>query len=248
MNLNKLLRLALFLVSFQMEVRVRASGSLLQQPDNCAKGQSGVCAVQVAGSPFHLIKENLRLHAPEGSTLMRLDSGSWRLIEGTLWVEKASSVEFETPYATVQAPAGQFWLIQKDKKLVIRNIDADISVMLADGKRLEVPAGFEFWVSGINSKGQNEFGMIQPIVLKQHLQLWGSLYLGGRRKFSDEVKTLYKSWGDLVEKSNHIYRQERDRKVANATLANNKKIEVKNAEVERRQREQKIFYQRTFER
>lgn len=248
MSLNKLLRLALFLVSFQMEVRVRASGGALQQPDNCAKSQSGVCAVQVAGSAFHLKKENLHLHAPEGSTLMRLDSTKWRLLEGTLWVEKASAVEFETPYATIQAPVGQFWLIQKEQKLVIRNIDADLSVMLADGKRLELPAGFELWVSGINSKGQNEFGMIQPIVLKQHLQLWGSLYLGGRKSFAGEAKTLNKSWGDLIEKSNHIYRQERDRKVANAALENNKKIEVKSAEVERRQREQKIFYQRTFER
>ena len=187
--MKKGFRFLIFLLAFQMEVRVRASGDILQQPTACLKSKE-TCAIHVTGSAFHLSKDNFGLHAKENSTLMRLSSSQWRLIKGTLWIEKSAGVEVETPYATTKAPHGQYWLIEKGSQVVVRNIDAELQVVLRDGKKLEVPAGFEFWISGINSKGQSEYGMIRPIDMKEHLPVWNALYSGSKENFVKEVQKL----------------------------------------------------------
>lgn len=245
--MKKFMKLLIFLLAFQMEVRVRAAGEVLLQPTACLKAKE-TCSIHVIGSAFHLKKDDLSLHANENSTLMRLTSKQWRLVQGTLWVEKAAGVEVETPYAMVKAPQGQYWLLQEESKVVIRNIDADLEVTLRDGKKLEVPSGFEFWVSGINSKGQSEYGMIRPIDMKDHLPLWNSMYTGTKENFVKEVKDLKENWGDLAEKSAFIYQKTTERKLAAVAEEERKAEEKRRQDAAERQKIKNIYYQRTFER
>lgn len=245
--MKKLSRLILFLLAFQMEVRVRASGDLLQEPEACLKSQQS-CAIHVLGTGFHLQKKSLVLHATEGSTLMRLSQKNWKLIKGTLWVEKANSVEVETAYASVKSAGGQYWLLQKNDQVIIRNINAELEVTLRDGKKLEVPEGFEFWVSGINSKGLSEYGMIHPISLKEHLVLWNSLYVGGKANFLKEAQSLKEDWGGLTEKSSDLYQIIIKRKMASIAEQDRLLEEKKHQEAVYRQNLKKIYFQRTFER
>ena len=245
--MKKICRVLIFIMAFQMEVRVRASADVLQQPTACLKSEE-TCAIHVTGNGFHLKQDELKLHSTEGSTLMRLSQAQWRLVKGTVWVEEASKVGFETPYATVQALHGEYWLVGKADKVIVRNINADLTVELRDGKKLEVPAGFEFWVSGINSEGRSEFGMIEPVRVAEHLALWNSLYQGSKEEFKKEVAHLKENWSDLADKGSAIYQRIVDRKLASVAEERRKEAENKrHAELER-QKVRELMYQRAFER
>ncbi|WP_374073299.1 hypothetical protein [Bdellovibrio bacteriovorus] len=245
--MKKWIRLTLFLLAFQMEVRVRASGDVLQQPSACLKSKE-TCAIQVTGSAFHLLQESQKVHASEGSTLVRLSPTQWRLVKGNLWLEKGAGVEVETLYGTMKASHGQYWVVEKGDKVLVRNIDATLHVTLRDGKSLEVPEGFEFWIAGVNSKGISDYGMIQPIDMKEHLPLWNSLYRGSKNDFIKEVVHVRENWGDLAEKSSLIYKTVVQREIASEQEKQRLLDEKKQRKAAELRQMKELYRQRVFER
>lgn len=244
--MKKLVHIFLFVAAFQMEVRVRAAGDILEQPASCFKTPE-TCAVQVLSPGFHVQDKNKKIHAAAGSTVMRLAEEQWRLIKGTLWVEKGT-LQVQTPYADLQARKGQYWVLSKEDRIWVRNMDADLILTLRDGKTLQLPEGFEVWVAGLDSQGRTDHGMIQPLNIKEHLPLWSSLYVGSKENFRKEVLGFKKYWGDLTAKSAAIYRDIVVREIA-ATEAAQKAVELKKqrqAEETRRIRE--LYWKRSFER
>ncbi|WP_413561477.1 hypothetical protein [Bdellovibrio sp. HCB209] len=245
--MKKLLQVLLFVLAFQMEVRVRASAGTLEQPVACLKSSES-CALHVVGPSFHLKQDELELHAVEGSTLMRLSQDSWRLVKGVLWVEEAPQVTVETPFVTTKANHGQYWLVDRGDRLIVRNINADLNVVLRDGKKLEVPAGFEFWVSGINSNGKNEYGMIQTVDFKDHLVLWNKLFTGTKEQFKTEVAELRENWSDLGERGGSLYEKIALRQIASIEEGHKKEAEKKRQAQAERQKTRELMFKRAFDR
>lgn len=238
----------LFFMAFQMEIRVRASGGLLEKPESCIQKKINNCAIHVVGAAFHKTNSEFKIHGAEGSTLMRIQEKEWRLISGALWVEKAEDFDVQTPYAMIHGYSGEFWVIQKKDKIFIRNIDAAISVSLTDGRKVELPVGFEFWVGRINSDGLTEFGMIQPIDFKDHLVLWNALYTGSKSKFLKDVKALKEKSAESIEAGARIYQIATERKLAAEAEEEVRKVEIKNQETSKKAQVRRYFYKRTFER
>lgn len=245
--MKKGLQFLIFLLAFQVEVRVRASGGVLQQPPTCLKTQE-TCAIQVTHESFHLIDENLKIHAREGATLMRLSENQWRFVKGAVWIEKGPHLEIETLYGSIRASQGQYWLIEQGDQVLVRNMNADLKVTLRDGKKLEVPEGFEFWIAGLNSKGKSEFGMVQPVDMKKHLPLWNSLYRGTKDAFINEVTQLRESWGDLAEKSSSLYKKVAERQIASAEEKQRDIVKNREMKAAKRRQLQEMYRQRVFER
>ena len=92
----------LFLLAFQMEVRVRAAADSMQMPEGCLK-TTEACAVQSVLTPFRYKKEDVKLHATAGSTLSRQSDHQWKFMKGALWVEQGSGLEVETLYGSLKA-------------------------------------------------------------------------------------------------------------------------------------------------
>ncbi|MGZ3769044.1 MAG: hypothetical protein ACXWRG_05245 [Bdellovibrio sp.] len=245
--MKKWTRLIFFLLAFQLDVRVRASATESDQPDACLKTKE-VCLYQVKDEPLHLKNKNLILHSSEGSVIVRQTQKQWRFVKGILWVENGSKIKIESLYGVMESSQGQYWIIDHGEKILIRNINADLNVTLRDGKKLLVPEGFEFWVSGTNLKGHSEFGMIQPIDMKKHLPLWYSLFTGSKNEFITEVKNLRSSWGDLVEKSSYLYKNLAIREIASVQEKEEKEKLQKKQMAMHLQQVKKIYYQRVFER
>jgi hypothetical protein len=186
-------------------------------------------------------------HATAGSTVMRLSGDQWRLVKGALWVEKGS-LDVQTPYADLKAKRGQYWVISEDDRVVIRNMNAELSVTMRDGKVVQVPEGFEFWVAGLGATGKTDYGMIRPIDMKAHLPLWNSLYVGTKEDFKKEVQNYKMAWGDLAVQSSAIYKEIITRRIA-AEDAEQRSLELRQkqkAEEARRLRE--LYWKRSFER
>lgn len=237
-----------FLMAFQMEVRVRAAGDLMEQPSACLKAKE-TCALRVTGSAFHFEKDELKLHASEGTSLVRLAPEQWRLVKGALWVEaNGRGLQLETLYANMSATFGQYWVLEKDSKILVRNMSASLKVVLRDGKTLEVPEGFEVWISGVNSKGQSEYGMIEPLNMKEHLVLWNSLYRGSKESFVKEVRHYRENWGDLTLKSSHLYQALVEREIASANDRAQAEEALRRRKAAEAQKIKDLYRQRVFER
>lgn len=246
--MKRFFQLLIFILSFQMEVRVRAEQGALQQPGGCLKKLEAACALQASVGGFHLETEEQRLHAVSGSSLVRLSEKHWKFMKGALWVEKSSTATVETLYAEFAAPQGEYWLLEKDARIQVRNINAELQVKLRDGRVLEVPPGFEFWIGPINTQGKNDYGMIQPIVLKDHLVLWNSLYRKDKESFRKEALALKENWGDLVDKSARLYRAVVDREIA-SVQQQEKALALKKARQEAKNQEiKRLYYEKVFER
>ncbi|MFS4460013.1 hypothetical protein [Bdellovibrio sp. HCB2-146] len=245
--MKKVFQFFLFLAAFQMEVRVRASGDLLQQPEACLQTK-GSCVVQAPATEFVFQREGLSLRAPPQATLERKSEKEWRLIQGSVWVEKGHKVSVETVFAEVRSRDGEFWVLEKEGRFWIRNISADLTVHLRDGKELPLPAGFEFWVSGINTKAQNEFGVLQPISLKNHLKDWAQLYPGTSEQFKKDVQELKENWKSLASKSGDIYQQVTNRRLASIAEAKRQEQIRKDNALAEQKRVKELYFHKVFER
>lgn len=242
------LKLFLFVLAFQMEVRVRASAEIMQQPTQCLAEKAVSCAIQATHEGFHYQQYGLKVHAVKGSTLIRQSLKSWRLVRGALWVEKGSNFEVETVYGNITGQQGQFWVLDQSKRVLIRNVDADLKITLRDGKVLELPQGFEFWISGLNTEGKSLYGMLQPVDLKDHLSLWSSLYQGSKADFVDAVAHLKYNWGDMAEKSSALYKSVVMRGIASEEERKLALVRKKEREEQEIKKMKEIYRARVFER
>ena len=78
------IRVFLFLMAFQLEVRVKAG--ILQTPENCLRTEAA-CAVKAVNGPLHVDTDKLVLHATTDSVVEKESVKDWRFIKGNLWVE-----------------------------------------------------------------------------------------------------------------------------------------------------------------
>jgi hypothetical protein len=245
--MKKLIHLFLFLFFFQAEIKVRASGGVLQNPQYCMQSKDS-CAIHVVGPALHYLKNDVKLSASSGATLVRHSAKSWSFVTGAIWIEKGLGLEVKSVYANFKAESGQYWIIGQSDRVLIRNMSAVLRITLRDGSALELPEGFEVWISGLNSKGKSEYGVIRPIDMKSHIPLWGNLYGGSKKSFENELMIVKSRWGDLPERSGQIYRVLADRRLASdqeSLLAR----EVEQARKREAQRKLKnIFFERVFER
>ena len=245
--MKKLFQVFLFLAAFQVEVRVRASGDLLQQPEACLQTK-GSCVVQAPAKEFVFQGDGLSLRAPPQATLERKSKNDWRLIQGSIWVEKGRGVSIETIFAEVRSRDGEFWVLEREGRILIRNISADLTVYLRDGKELPLPAGFEFWVAGITTKAQNEFGVLQPISLKNHLKDWVQLYPGTSEQFRKDVQELKENWKSLAAKSGDLYQQVTNRRLASIAEAKRHEQVRKENALREQKRVKELYFHKVFER
>lgn len=241
-------RIFIFIIAFQVEVRVKASAEILMQPDNCVSDKVE-CTVKVQKDNFHIDTETMKMHMYPETVVTKNTLTTWSFVKGKLWVEKANGVVFNTLYGDVTASFGEYWILsEKNGKIWIKNISSDVTVTLRDGKKIQPPDGFEFWISGLNSKAQSEYGMINPIDLKEYVKIWYPLYKGDRDSFKERVIVLKDAWGDLAAKSSAIYKGVILRREASIEEEKQREIDKKRQIENERKRVREIFHNKVFER
>lgn len=224
-------------MAFQMEVRVRAGEVVEAVTQTLSANSTGVLWQQ----------DSTELRSTSGTIVIRQDSKSWKFVQGTLWVVQGESLVFETLYGELRGRHGSYWILEQKDRLLVRNMNADLKVTFRDGRSLVVPEGFEFWMGGIDSKGQSTFGMVQPIEMKDHLPLWNSLYIGSKENFMKEVVHLRESWGDVIETSSRLYREIVDRQIASEKEAEENARLAKLRKEEEKRRIRSLYMKKVFD-
>lgn len=245
--MKKILHLFLFLMAFQMEVRVRASEGALSLPENCL-GKTVPCSFKVTQEKWSHQSDNIKLRALSRSMLTEEVKGKeWRVIDGTLWVENAPSVKVRTTNADAEASNGQYWVLVEDDRVIFRNISSKLTITFKDQSKMEIPRGFEIWVGAVNSEARVEHGMVEPINLKKHLKVWNELYPGSKEQFVTEVQDLRDQWSDLVEESGDIYKKVAEKRMLALDAEKRREQELRKQKEQERRVLRESFHRRVFE-
>ena len=223
----------LFFLCFSIEVRVKASASptLFQSPHKI----------------FSLKTAELVIRGQKGLVLEKLDPKYFKYIDGNIWFKTTTSLRVKTVFGDVSSRgAGEFWILKDDRGVRVRNVTAQVDLYFRDGKKLELPEGFEVWLGGLDERGQTTFGMIEPIDQKNHIRMWASLYKGDAKLFKKEVVQFRERQQDIQIYAAELYRGVARRHIASVEESAKQEKERQ----ERIQKQKKEFRQfiinRTF--
>lgn len=225
--------LILFLLFFQIEVRVKAI------PNSDEK-------VSATVSPFHFQGGILKYHLGKGSSMVVKGQSELTLITGYVWIEKSSQIKVNTPYGFVQSSKGGFWVFSEKNQYRVRNIDSDAKVVLKDETSYEVPEGFEVWFSGMNADGSSAKGMIEPVNISNHLKYWNQLYLGTKDGFKAEVSELKSRWKGIADTSSDLYVKVVERQLSSVDEQRQRKKQREIQSIQEKNQLKRKFYENTF--
>lgn len=196
--------LFLFVFFFALDIRVRASSDLLDRPKGCLQ-KLNVCAIQTKSSAFHFSSTSDEFHLGPSSFILRHSLSHLEFISGTLWSQKYEKMQVTTIFGDIKAVAGPFWILGDKDKIWIRNVNADLSLHLRDGRTIELPIGFQIWLGGLDQKGQSTTGIPEIIPVQEHIRLWSYMFPGTQDEFKKEVVQIKWTWGSLPERAAQLY-------------------------------------------
>lgn len=192
----RLLPLCLFILAFQLEVRVRASIQETEHDVQVVKGMS---------AHVQLLPETL---------LEKKSPDVGRLVQGTVRAVTNDPFKLETVYGDASQISGEFWAIGRSGEVLFRAILGDVELKLRDGKKLVLPEGFQVWIAGIDDQGKSLHGVPEAIPIKEHLALWSRVHEGDQKSFRDAVLALKERWKKTNETASVLYQAIVDRHVA----------------------------------
>lgn len=215
------IRWVLFLMAFQLNIRVRADYS---------DARKGVDFLQ--GS----------LYSESG--------GVWTLARGGIRVHSVADGKIVTLFAEVEVAGkkGEFWVLTQEERTVVKNIsNKHLNIRARDGREFSIPEGFEVWIGGIDTQGRSDIGVIREMDMKTHLKLLAQVYKGTKKEFYKEIDQLKQQWPQKISKGRDIQLAVVQRAVASVWAAEQmhkdqqKKIDLENQKIKKR------FYQKVFQ-
>lgn len=234
-----------FIFFLSIDVRVRASNDIKERPQGCLDKQI-VCALQTKESVFHLANPNFELHLGPSSIVLRNSSDEIEFVAGTLWLARYNKMTVKTVFGTVKSANGPFWIIQDKDRVWVRNVNAEVKITLRDGKELELPLGFQVWLSGLDQFGKSVVGIPETIPVESHIKLWSQLFPGTKDEFRKEVESIKWVWGSLPDKGSELYTKMADRQRQIAEAREAEILRIQSAQQQESQRVRQQFEEKTF--
>jgi hypothetical protein len=235
----------IFVFFFTIDVRVRASNEFHERPAGCLKNKT-VCALQTKNDSFHLVNLQTEFHLGPKTLVLRNSPEQIEFINGTFWAQKFNKMTVKTLFGEVISESGPFWVLGDQQKIWVRNVNADLKIQLRDGHSLELPQGFQIWISGMDDKGHSTTGIPEMIPVEDHIRLWSFLYQGNRQDFLSEVRDIKWTWGSLPERSSQLYLSIIQRQEHLAQLRHDAIQKRKLAQQDENKRVKEMFIERAF--
>jgi hypothetical protein len=243
------IRLFLFLLVFTLEVKVKAEGVVLQQPENCLATADASCAVQTdSENSLELQLDKGKVVLDRETTVIRVNNHEVRLVSGTLWLRPAphQKLVVKTEYGEARSE-NEFWVSREAGRMTISAILKDVE-MLGKGSSevLVVPSGLENSIGRVTKEGRASVGIPTPIQPAIHLARWARLYKGTKPAFEKEVAAFKATWleakGEAVDMHQALY----ERKLANLENAANEKAKSRQKAEARNRELREHFRRRVF--
>lgn len=173
---------------------------------------------------------------------------SQKLVSGCIWVRSNRNEKIQSLHANAESLQSQFFIKYVGDKIVYVNHSGVLKLTLRDGRQINVPAGFSVWVSEVQMDRKNKIGILQPVDLKDHLVDLASIWQGSPDSLKSELKPLVERWGNTHELAAQFYKGLATRRIASIEEAQEMKKSKKLKEIEIRKRNQKLLFERAFNR
>lgn len=245
--IHRALLIFLFLVSFAIDVKVRAevatlpeSKTLEQEPLACWQNdQLFPCAVRTSAGERAKLKwgEN-QITLSESTLLVRTSARSVRVLEGLAWFIISSPVFVDSEFGQIHSDEGEFWITRARDRLTVASVRSPVWLLPRGFEnrienRIEVSPGLENWIGRVLPiKGQAQTGVPVAIALKPHLKRWSRLYDGKLSAFQKDAEEFYDRWSVATKAAAEIHEELFRRRMA--SIDRDEAIKV-----EQRQRVQK---------
>ncbi|MEK6774012.1 MAG: hypothetical protein AABY64_08730 [Bdellovibrionota bacterium] len=241
------LSFVLFFIFSTIEIKVKASDPPLQKPQNCFSTKQEDCIFSSGKKNLQIQEDKVVLNLKENTVLERREKDNLEFISGTVWIQNQKPVQVRTLYGKLESANGEFWIIEKENKILFRSIIGTLNIHL-NSDVLRIPEGFQIWISGKNNLGKNIYGVPEVVPMETHLKLWAELFTGTREEFKEKVSLLKNLYKDNRNESGEFYQKIVDRHVASFEARKN--VE-KIAEQKRRvqlQEIRRLYFEKVFER
>jgi hypothetical protein len=171
-----------------------------------------------------------------------------QFLQGSAWIRETKNYKLQTPYGEITSLRGDFFIEYTSNRVRVVNNLGVLKVALKDGRAVEVPMGFEFWFSEIQLNKQNLMGFIQPVDLKDHIEILGKLWSASPQDLKVLLLEFQDHWGDRAAQAARYDKSLALRHIASIEAAKEYKRDLKRQEASRRKANQKLLYQHAFER
>lgn len=247
------MRLALFVLVFSLEVRVRASviqlresESPIEQPEGCLDSEANPCAMQTGrGEKLEILVGQAKVVVDQESSIIRVSEKEIRLVAGAVWVKatKSSPVSVRTEFGSTRGTS-DFWVSREKEKMIVTAVHRDVEIFpRGSGEALVVPRGLENFIGRVGKNGQATVGLPTPIVPQPHLERWARLYSGKKAQFEKEVAEFRETWANSKDEAVVIHQALFQRKIASIDEAR-RQAEISRQKVESRNRELRDLFRR----
>lgn len=247
--MKKWMRLFLFLVAFQVDVTLKAQDIVVQEPAECLKS-SASCFLNIKSNAFLYKSPQFELGALKESVFEKIAVDHFKYLEGVGYFKVKKPLKVQTVYGLLSVSSGEFWIrpLEKSQRILIVNVDSDLKIDLRDGRTVDIYPGFQNWISGIDSQGFSQIGMIEPLELSGLIKDLAIFHQGTKQEFDLKVAGLKVRHQEALSRGSDLYQNRVDRHIASVKAEAERVQLKKQKELQERRRVQQEVLRRAFER
>ncbi len=168
------------------------------------------------------------------------------LLSGDHWFRLTKKYSLQTPYGEINSFNGDFFVRYEGKRVTVVNHAGELKITLRDGSVIQVPPGFEIWFSEIKKDMKNMMGFIKPVELRDHVPALAKLWNENPEIFKAELLKIQSRWGDRATIAANYYKGLAQRKIASFQKEEGRIQSLNQREINRREANRKLMFERTF--
>ena len=242
----RILSIILFIVTFTIEVKVRASEfTIVETPDNCLSS-SEYCVIKNISKKFLFKNGSFQISMSPESTIIRQKPREISFVGGQIFVKTSSKISFVVPYGQIEVePDSQVILEKFNDKVVVQTIFGKSYLRpLGEKKAILVSEGHENFISEVDGSLKAQTGIPKPIVIEPLLKAWFYHADLKKEKFVEAVEAFKSIHEKAVKELSILNEQIASREIASAKAAKSAAEERARKAKEHRELMQNMYYQR----
>lgn len=245
----RLLTVIAFLLTFILEVRVRATeiqtNKVVESPENCLEAE-GYCILKNLDQKYSFKEKGEYISISPESILIRQKQKEWSFVKGQIFVKTDSKVTFEVPYGEIEVQENSQVLLQKlsDKTIVETIFGKVLLKPLGVKKPILVMSGHENFITQVDDTLKAQTGIPKPIVVEPLLKSWAYHTDLKKDKFLEEVKNFKTVHEKAVQELSILNEQIANREIASVKAEKLARKERARKAKEHQEKMQNTYYDR----
>lgn len=248
----KLLTVIAFILTFTIEVRVRATepetktDKVVESPENCLESE-GYCILKNLDQKYSFENEGQYISLTPEAVLVRQKTNEWSFVKGQIFVKTDSKkLTLEIPYGSIEIGQDSVVLLEKlADKVTVQTIFGKVFLKpLGSKKPLLVMAGHENFIAQVDESLKAQTGIPKPIVVEPLLKSWAYHTNQKKEQFLDEVESFKVIHQKAVQELSILNEQIASREIASAKAEKLARQERARKEKAHKEQMQKTYYNR----